>query len=166
MRIEQRIGFLFLIIGFSLIAISFTGFSIHVYGPPVPLESDVYFGYVFGSGGSFLLEANDNWNATRQFSLYLLTLDDTFMLLEEQSIMNTNPLLEYHGISYFRQAITEFPPGKYGVVAIPDDGGNNTITMSVRVLHPFPEVMLTGFVSMGIGCVVITIFKIQQRYRK
>ena len=163
MKIEQRIGFLFIIIGLTLVAASFTGYSVHVYGPAEPLDSDVYFGYVFGSGGSFLLEADDGWNASRSFSLYLLTLEDTLTLLEEQSIVNTSPLLEYHEITHFSQVINEFSPGKYGVVAIPDDGGNNTVTMTVRVLHPFLGVLLTGVLAMGIGCVVFVISIILKR---
>ena len=156
MRFEKRIGFLFLIIGLSLVAISFTGYKIHQYGPPEPIEGDAYFGYAFGSGGSFHIYAESWSNGSQTFSLYLLTIEDTLTLLEEQTLDNTDPLIEVHGVMQYDQLVSNFPPGKYGVVGISDDGSDHTITIRVTTIHPFPEILLTGLVSIGLGVIVLT----------
>jgi hypothetical protein len=64
-------------------------------------------------------------------------------------------LIEVNGITQYDETITSYPPGKYGIIGISDDGSEHTITIRVTVVHPFPEILLTGLVSIGIGCVSI-----------
>ena len=157
MRGIVRLGFLLLLIGGSLVVVSYSGWARHAYGPPEPLESSAYFGYAFGSAGVFSVEAVDGFNASAPFSLYLLTIEDTLILLEEQSVENTTPLIEEHGIAYFNEIVNEYPPGKYGIVAIPDGGRENFVIMIVTVLHPYPGILQLGLGLISGGSIFITI---------
>ncbi len=163
MRAAVRLGFLAITIGLSITLLAFAGWSYHLYGPPEGVKYGNYFGYAFGSCGAFQITATAE--TEERFSLYVLSFNDTLTLIETQSLDGIEPLLQVEGVIYYNRIVTEYPPGRYGVIVRPY--GNYTAYPVIEIIpvHPFPEILTAGISISIVGLFVMVVSAAASRFR-
>lgn len=151
----MRIAKFLVILGFAFLLASFVQ-SIPAHYESMILEKNEYECFLVRGAGNLFVEAS--CSEDRNISLYMLSYNDTLVLIKENSLYDTTPLFRKENIQYFSSVITLPERGWYGIVitfsSMNSSFEETSLNIHIAEANPYPIPFFLFIASevLGLGC--------------